>query len=130
MRSGEILDQLGRTAGRAVAGFVAGGLAGSLLGMLRYNFEPAQIYLGDTGSMFIGLMLGGLIAGAVVVESIFSWPGVGRLLVVAVIEFPLVGPPRTVHKKLTRVNQSAPECGGNEAVAPCARRPAAATKGR
>ncbi|MFV9475354.1 ABC transporter permease [Advenella sp. RU8] len=32
----------------------------------------------------IGLMLGGLVAGAVVVESVFSWPGVGRLLVSAV----------------------------------------------
>lgn len=35
-------------------------LAGSLLGVLKYNFQPAQIYLGDTGSMFIGLMLGSL----------------------------------------------------------------------
>jgi peptide/nickel transport system permease protein len=32
----------------------------------------------------IGFMVGALIAGAVVVESVFSWPGVGRLLVVAV----------------------------------------------
>jgi peptide/nickel transport system permease protein len=32
----------------------------------------------------VGLMVGTLIAGAVVVESVFSWPGVGRLLVVAV----------------------------------------------
>jgi peptide/nickel transport system permease protein len=32
----------------------------------------------------IGFMLGGLVAGAVVVESVFSWPGVGRLLVISV----------------------------------------------
>ncbi|MBN9427779.1 MAG: ABC transporter permease [Burkholderiales bacterium] len=32
----------------------------------------------------IGFMVGSLIAGAVVVESVFSWPGVGRLLVTAV----------------------------------------------
>jgi len=32
----------------------------------------------------IGFMFGSLIAGAVVVESVFSWPGVGRLMVVAV----------------------------------------------
>lgn len=32
----------------------------------------------------IGFMVGALIAGAVVVESIFSWPGVGRLIVVSV----------------------------------------------
>ena len=32
----------------------------------------------------VGFLIGSLIAGAVVVESVFSWPGVGRLLVVAV----------------------------------------------
>lgn len=32
----------------------------------------------------IGFMVGSLIAGAVVVESVFSWPGIGRLLVMAV----------------------------------------------
>ena len=32
----------------------------------------------------LGFMVGSLIAGAVVVESVFSWPGIGRLLVVAV----------------------------------------------
>jgi len=35
-------------------------LAGALLGFLRYNFHPARIYLGDTGSTFLGLMLGAL----------------------------------------------------------------------
>jgi UDP-GlcNAc:undecaprenyl-phosphate GlcNAc-1-phosphate transferase len=35
-------------------------LAGSLAGFLRYNFAPATIYLGDTGSLFIGLILGAL----------------------------------------------------------------------
>jgi peptide/nickel transport system permease protein len=32
----------------------------------------------------IGFLIGTLIAGAVVVESVFSWPGVGRLLVTSV----------------------------------------------
>lgn len=32
----------------------------------------------------VGFMVGTLLAGAVVVESVFSWPGVGRLMVVAV----------------------------------------------
>lgn len=32
----------------------------------------------------VGMMVGGLVAGAVVVESVFSWPGEGRLLVTAV----------------------------------------------
>ncbi len=30
--------------------------AGALLGFLRYNFKPAQIYLGDAGSMLIGFL--------------------------------------------------------------------------
>ena len=32
----------------------------------------------------VGFMVGSLIAGAVVVESVFSWPGAGRLLVTSV----------------------------------------------
>jgi len=35
-------------------------LAGALAGFLRYNFQPARVYLGDTGSLFIGLNLGAL----------------------------------------------------------------------
>jgi UDP-GlcNAc:undecaprenyl-phosphate/decaprenyl-phosphate GlcNAc-1-phosphate transferase len=33
-------------------------LAGSLAGFLIYNFPPAKIFLGDSGSMVIGLVLG------------------------------------------------------------------------
>ena len=32
-------------------------LAGGCLGFLRYNFNPATIFLGDCGSMFLGLVL-------------------------------------------------------------------------
>ncbi len=35
-------------------------LAGSILGFLRYNFSPASIFLGDSGSQFIGFMLSAL----------------------------------------------------------------------
>ncbi|MBN1851605.1 MAG: undecaprenyl/decaprenyl-phosphate alpha-N-acetylglucosaminyl 1-phosphate transferase [Pirellulales bacterium] len=35
-------------------------LAGAILGFFRYNYPPATIYLGDTGSMMIGLVLGEL----------------------------------------------------------------------
>lgn len=40
----------------------------------------------------LGAALGSLLAGAVVIEQVFSWPGMGRLLVNAVIQrdFPLV----------------------------------------
>lgn len=33
-------------------------LAGCLLGFLRYNFYPASIFLGDSGSLLIGFLLG------------------------------------------------------------------------
>ena len=33
-------------------------LAGALLGFLRYNFNPATIFLGDCGSLSIGFLLG------------------------------------------------------------------------
>src|SRR5713226_1888095 len=35
-------------------------LAGTILGFLRYNFNPATIFLGDCGSLFIGFMLSAL----------------------------------------------------------------------
>jgi hypothetical protein len=35
-------------------------LAGAILGFLRFNFNPATIFLGDCGSMFIGFMLSAL----------------------------------------------------------------------
>lgn len=39
-------------------------LAGSLFGFLRFNLAPARVYLGDTGSMLIGLLV-----AAVAIES-------------------------------------------------------------
>ncbi len=33
-------------------------LAGALIGFLRYNFNPASIFLGDSGSLSIGFLLG------------------------------------------------------------------------
>jgi len=33
-------------------------LAGALLGFLRYNFNPASVFLGDSGSLLIGFLLG------------------------------------------------------------------------
>lgn len=32
-------------------------LVGAVLGFLRYNFHPARVFLGDTGSMFLGFTL-------------------------------------------------------------------------
>jgi len=43
--------------GSQVIAIVAVALAGSILGFLRYNFNPASIFLGDSGSLYIGFVL-------------------------------------------------------------------------
>ncbi len=40
------------------AAIMAWVLTGALLGFLRYNYPPASIFLGDSGSMLIGLTIG------------------------------------------------------------------------
>jgi UDP-GlcNAc:undecaprenyl-phosphate/decaprenyl-phosphate GlcNAc-1-phosphate transferase len=44
----------------AMTTLLAIALAGAILGFLRFNFHPASIFLGDSGSMFIGFMLAAL----------------------------------------------------------------------
>jgi UDP-GlcNAc:undecaprenyl-phosphate GlcNAc-1-phosphate transferase len=51
-------------------------LVGSLLGFLRFNFPPASIFLGDSGSMLIGLVVGALAIGG-------SLKGPGTVLLAA-----------------------------------------------
>jgi len=40
--------------------FTALALLGASLAFLRYNFHPAKIFLGDTGSLFLGFVMGSL----------------------------------------------------------------------
>ncbi len=42
------------------AALVAAALAGGALGFLRYNFNPAKIFMGDGGSYFMGFTLAGI----------------------------------------------------------------------
>jgi hypothetical protein len=39
---------------------LSGTLAGALVGFLYFNFNPATIFLGDSGSLFLGFMLAGI----------------------------------------------------------------------
>jgi UDP-GlcNAc:undecaprenyl-phosphate GlcNAc-1-phosphate transferase len=41
-----------------IEGIIAAAMAGALLGFLFYNLPPARVFLGDSGSMLIGLILG------------------------------------------------------------------------
>lgn len=51
---------IGTTFLREGAALLSVVLAGATLGFLRYNFHPATIFLGDSGSLFLGFMLAGL----------------------------------------------------------------------
>jgi UDP-GlcNAc:undecaprenyl-phosphate GlcNAc-1-phosphate transferase len=46
--------------GQAGAALVTLAVAGATLGFLRYNFHPASIFLGDSGSLYLGFMLAGI----------------------------------------------------------------------
>jgi UDP-GlcNAc:undecaprenyl-phosphate GlcNAc-1-phosphate transferase len=48
---------VGRSHGNFYVMFVSSLLIGATLGFLRYNFPPARVFMGDTGSQFLGLTL-------------------------------------------------------------------------
>ncbi len=43
--------------GQYLVGSLAAGLMGTCIGFLYYNFNPASIFMGDAGSMFLGFIL-------------------------------------------------------------------------
>lgn len=48
-------------------------LVGAILGFMRYNFNPARIFMGDSGSLFLGYTLAGLaIMGLAKSATVFS----------------------------------------------------------
>jgi UDP-GlcNAc:undecaprenyl-phosphate/decaprenyl-phosphate GlcNAc-1-phosphate transferase len=72
--------------GDASLGTVSLALAGALAGFLLFNFPPASIYLGDSGSMLIGLLI-----GAVAIKGSFKGPATAALMApVAVLALPIV----------------------------------------
>ncbi len=56
--------------GHGTAAVVALVLGGSLLGFLQFNFPPARVFLGDAGSMLIGLVV-----GALAIDAALKGPG-------------------------------------------------------
>lgn len=49
--------------GQSAVAVVGAVFTGSLLGFLKFNYPPAKIFLGDAGSMLIGLVVGTLAIG-------------------------------------------------------------------
>ena len=60
-------------------------LAGSTIGFLPYNFNPAKIFMGDTGSLFLGFML----ASISVVGVVKSYAALSILIPIFAIGIPI-----------------------------------------
>lgn len=81
-------------------------LAGALLGFLYYNFSPASIFMGDTGSMILGFLLS---IQAIQFIGLGSYPefyslfgNAAPILAVSILALPLFDTLRVVFKRLRR----------------------------
>jgi len=84
--------------GQVAIAIVGAVFVGSLIGFLRFNFPPATIYLGDAGSMLIGLVVGSLAIGG----SIKATAAVGLAAPVAIWALPMLDSMMAiVRRKLT-----------------------------
>jgi UDP-GlcNAc:undecaprenyl-phosphate GlcNAc-1-phosphate transferase len=62
------------------AALIAAALAGGSLGFLRYNFSPAQIFMGDGGAYFMGFTLAAVAAVGLVKATAFTTVAVTTVL--------------------------------------------------
>ena len=58
--SSAVIVTLAISTAQPMVALAASALLGSLMGFLVYNYNPAEIFMGDGGSYFIGFMLAGL----------------------------------------------------------------------
>ncbi|MFO0810559.1 MAG: glycosyltransferase [Gemmataceae bacterium] len=74
--------------GQPAAAATGAGAAGVLVGLLRYNFPPATVRLGTSGSMLTGLVIGMLaIAGAVKGPAAITLAAPTALLTIPLFDF-------------------------------------------
>ena len=71
-------------AGEPTVALISAALAGSCLGFLPYNFNPAKIFMGDTGSTFLGFIL-----SVICIQGLFK----GYAVISFIIPFLILGLP-------------------------------------
>ncbi|MBE7012596.1 MAG: undecaprenyl/decaprenyl-phosphate alpha-N-acetylglucosaminyl 1-phosphate transferase [Ruminococcaceae bacterium] len=71
-------------AGEPTVALLAAALAGGCLGFLPYNFNPAKIFMGDTGSTFLGFIL-----STICIQGLFK----GYAIISFIIPFLILGLP-------------------------------------
>ena len=73
------------------AALIAAALAGAALGFLRYNFNPATIFMGDGGAYFMGFTLAGVgVIGLVKVATMATVAVTAVLLPFVVLAVPIL----------------------------------------
>lgn len=68
------------------AALIALAVAGGLAGILMFNIRPALIFLGDSGSQLVGLILGMLTLEIATIDGRFALPTAGLILAVPVLD--------------------------------------------
>ncbi|MBL8892704.1 MAG: undecaprenyl/decaprenyl-phosphate alpha-N-acetylglucosaminyl 1-phosphate transferase [Planctomycetaceae bacterium] len=80
-----VMGFLGRETG--VEAVIAAALAGSIGGFLWFNMPPAKVYLGDGGSMLIGLVIGALaISTALKEETLYAFVAPIAMLAIPIFD--------------------------------------------
>jgi UDP-GlcNAc:undecaprenyl-phosphate GlcNAc-1-phosphate transferase len=77
---------LAAMSGQYLVGALAAALIGACIGFLRYNLNPATIFMGDTGSLFLGFLLAAL---AIKLRFPSNVPWVTWLVPVCVLALPI-----------------------------------------
>ena len=73
-------------------------MAGATLGFLRYNFNPASIFMGDSGSMLLGFML-----GAVTIQGVLKSIAAAALIVPLIaLAIPIVDTGMAITRRLRK----------------------------
>lgn len=84
--AGVSLLMLAEQSNQDLAAVLAAALVGSCLGFLRYNFNPASVFMGDSGALFLGFALA-CIALLGVMKSVAAITLVVPLLIIGVPVF-------------------------------------------
>jgi UDP-GlcNAc:undecaprenyl-phosphate/decaprenyl-phosphate GlcNAc-1-phosphate transferase len=82
--------------GRSLSIVIALVLCGALAGFLRYNFNPASIFLGDSGALFVGFTL----AGLSVLSTQKATTAVAIVVPILAFAFPMVDTAMTMGRRL------------------------------
>lgn len=83
--------------GNIVVALVVLALAGSVLGFLPYNFNPAKIFLGDAGSLFIGYVF----ATVSIIGSSKTEIAIGLLVPFVVLALPILDTAAVIIRRAT-----------------------------